>query len=243
MNLTLPTPAIFAHRGASQAAPENTLAAFQLALEQQADGIELDVHLTADRQVVVIHDHDLSRTTDGAGSVYAHTLEEIRQLDAGGGQQIPTLEEVLNLVGDQATLNIELKGLSSAATELPKAVTDLVQAHGLTGTVILSSFDPRLLAGARRFLPEARIGLLTPTGVLGEVIKAVSAPLLKPYSLHPHFSSVTPRYLQQAKERGRRVIAYTVNRAEDIRRLFALGISGIFTDDPLTARQIREALG
>ena len=107
MERSFPKPAIFAHRGASGSAPENTMAAFQLALQQHADGIELDVHLTADGQVVVIHDQDLSRTTNGQGMVDQLTLEELKHLDAGNGEQIPTLEEVLIQIGDQISWTIQ----------------------------------------------------------------------------------------------------------------------------------------
>lgn len=235
-------PAIFAHRGASQDLPENTLAGFELALEQNADGIELDVHLSADRKVVVIHDRDLSRTTNGTGYVDATPLSELRQLDAGEGQRIPTLAEVLTLAAGRAILNIELKGFSTSAADLPQAVIDLVSAHGLVQNVIFSSFHPRLLAATRRLMPEARIGLLTTAGMTGRLVKMIFEPRLQPSSLHPHYSSVTARYLQKAKAKGRQVLAYTVNQPEEMRRLFAMGIDGIITDDPLTARRIREEI-
>ena len=243
MNLSFPKPAIFAHRGASRYAPENTLSAFQLALEQHADGIELDVHLTADGEMVVIHDRDLSRTTDGAGYVDKMSLADIRKADAGEGQRIPTLTEVLELVGTQAILNIELKGFSTSASDLPQAVIDLLEAHGMVQNVIISSFHPRLLAVTRRLQPDIKIGLLMTAGVLFKLVSGIFEPILQPSSLHPHYSSVNPRYLQKARANNRRVLAYTVNQPEDMRRLFAMGIDGIITDDPLTARQVREELG
>ncbi len=243
MNLSFPTPAIFAHRGASRYAPENTLSAFQLALEQDADGIELDVHLSADREVVVIHDRDLSRTTNGGGYVDQMSLADIRQLDAGEGQRIPTLMEVLDLVGTQAILNIELKGFSTSAPDLPQAVINILESHGMVQDVIISSFQPRLLSITRRLQPEIRIGLLMTAGVLFKLVRYIIEPILQPSSLHPNYSSVNPRYLQKAKAKGRRVLAYTVNQPEDMRHLFAMGIDGIITDDPLTARQVREELG
>jgi glycerophosphoryl diester phosphodiesterase len=242
MSFNLPTTAIFAHRGASQDLPENTLAAFELALEQNADGIELDVHLSADREVVVIHDRDLSRTTNGSGYVDQTALSDLRLLDAGGGQRIPTLAEVIDLAADRVTLNIELKGFSTSAADLPMAVTDLINARGVMQKVIFSSFHPRLLATIRRLLPEARIGLLTTAGMTGRLVKMIYEPRLQPSSLHPHFSSVTTGYLKKAQAKGRLVLAYTVNQPEDMRHLFAMGIDGIITDDPLTARRIREEL-
>ena len=102
-------PKIIAHRGASGHAPENTMAAFRLAMEQHADGIELDVMLSKDGHVVVIHDATVNRTTNGTGRVSALTLAELQTLDAGNGEHIPTLEEVLETFGDQWVINVELK--------------------------------------------------------------------------------------------------------------------------------------
>ena len=238
--MSTPTPAIFAHRGASHYAPENTLAAFEIALQQQADGIELDVQLTADDQVVVIHDALLNRTTDGSGKVSQQTLKEIRQWDAGEGLKIPTLEEVLALIGDQAILNIELKRSSRKADQLPKVIIDLIQKYGLAHSVLLSSFDPYLLLCSRQVMPEIRLGILYSPGLAGHLKNNMYSPRIQPYSLHPHYSLVTPHLLESARERGQVVYAWTVNKPKKMRKLFAMGIDGIITDDPLTARKIRE---
>jgi len=131
---------IIAHRGASAQAPENTLAAFQLALDLQADGIELDVMLTGDQQVVVIHDEEVDRTTDGSGRVADMTLEEIRQLDAGQGEKVPTLSEVLDRFGGKLLINIELKNYTSIFDPLPVEVSKLIQSYDLVDDVLISSF-------------------------------------------------------------------------------------------------------
>lgn len=240
--MNLQKPAIFAHRGASLSAPENTLTSFRLALEQRANGIELDVHLTADQEVVVIHDADLSRTTNGQGLVHEHSLSELKQLDAGQGESIPTLEEVFKLIGNQLIINIELKSFTRSTKHLPERVLDLVQHYGLLDNVILSSFDPKLLSHSKHLNPQVRIGLLYPSGTPWQLLKGIFTPLLKPYSLHPHFSAVTSHLLYLAKKRNRRVFAWTVNQPEDMKRLFELGIDGIITDDPQTAYQVRESL-
>ena len=138
-----------AHRGASGLAPENTLPAFQLALELGADAIELDVHL-ADDELVVIHDDDLSRTTNGKGRVSTSSLVDLRQLDAGDGLRIPLLSEVLDLVGDQMGINIELKGRGTAGP-----VVDLLRARGQgPNHILLSAFDHDELVAARSAAPE-----------------------------------------------------------------------------------------
>jgi glycerophosphoryl diester phosphodiesterase len=230
-----PSPVIIAHRGDSAHAPENTLAAFRLALEKNADGIELDVHLSADGRVIVIHDTDLSRTTNGQGKVGDYSLTELRQLDASG-EPIPLLEEVLGILGSRAILNIELKGKDK---RLPACVVQLVEKHNKQNQIVYSSFNPFLLWRIKQIAPEAALGLLLLPGIISKVIQSIFEPHLKPWSLHPHFSSITPKFIEKARRKGRRVITYTVNKPEDIKRLIKLGIDGIFTDDPSAAVAIR----
>jgi glycerophosphoryl diester phosphodiesterase len=237
-----PTPAIFAHRGASKYAPENTLAAFELALEQQADGIELDVRLTVDDRVAVIHDASLNRTTNGRGRISHQTLQEIQQWDAGEGQKIPSLEEVLALVSDQAILNIELKGNFKTSNRLPEIVINLVKNHRLTQSVILSSFDPNMLLFARQVMPEICLGYLYSPRIISRLKYKMYTPRIQPYSLHPHGSLVSPRLLDRAQSQDIKVLAWTINIPEDMSDLFAMGIDGIITNDPLTATQVREKI-
>lgn len=236
----LPSPVIFAHRGASAHAPENTLAAFQLALEQKAEGIELDVHLSADGEVVVIHDIDVSRTTGGHGLIHSLTIREIRQLDAGNGETVPTLEEVLDLIKDQMLINVELKGFSTTAQGLAEKVTEVVQSYQLGEKIIYSSFNPRLLLDVRRRLPDAKIGLLFLPGALGGVLRFLLVPVVRPWSIHPHHASVSSGMVRRGSQKQRPIICYTVNEVEEMRRLFALGVAGIITDDPALAVQTRE---
>lgn len=233
--------AIFAHRGASAHAPENTLAAFRLAKEYQADGIELDVHLSADQHVVVIHDEDVSRTTNGQGKVFNLSLEELRRLDAGQGEPIPTLVEVLDLIRDQLFINIEIKGFSGPATLLPKKAAALVNERNLNSKVIYSSFNPLLLIRLRRIAPEAKLGLLMLSGGFGTAVHLIFSPFIRPWSLHPHYSTVSLKFLQQAEQKKQAIITWTVNQPEEMRRLFALGIQGIITDNPQQAFEVRKS--
>lgn len=152
---------VIAHRGASDRFPENTLIAFQEALEQGADGVECDVHLTADGEVVVIHDSTVDRTTDGSGVVAEMTLAQIEQLDAGSwkhgrfaGQRVPTLHQVAELVRDRAQLFIELRGHSP---ELPQRVIDLLRGAGVTGQAWLFTAHRPTLEALRRLAPEVRV--------------------------------------------------------------------------------------
>src|SRR6266508_4216831 len=144
---SLPRPVIFAHRGASAHAPENTLAAFELALAQQADGIELDVKLSSDGQVVVCHDSTVDRTTDGKGRIKDLPLAELKKLDAGSffsekfhGEKIPTLEEVFESVGKRTFINVELTNYNSPRDQLVETVCMLVKKCGLQQRVMFSSF-------------------------------------------------------------------------------------------------------
>src|SRR3989304_10409901 len=162
-------PLIFAHRGASAYAPENTLAAFRLALEHGADGIELDAKLSADGQVVVIHDQTVDRTTDGHGRVNQLTLTQLRQLDAGfckgaafKGERIPTLAEVLEMLGDRLIINIELTNYDSPQDGLPEKAAELVRAGHLEQSVLFSSFLPSNLLAIRNILPSVPLAILAP---------------------------------------------------------------------------------
>lgn len=246
MYADLPTPTLFAHRGASAHAPENTLAAFELALRQQADAIELDVMLTADNAVIVFHDHTLERVTDGTGKIAGYPLNVLKQLDAGShfdaafrGERIPTLDEVFETVGARTFINIELKNDATPNDNLPESVAALVTRHNLTQHVMVSSFNPIALRRFRRALPQVPQGLLALSGWQGALARGAFGRWISPHeALHPDQSDVNPALLHAAHRRGQRVHPYTVNLPANLLRLFALGIDGIHTDDPLLARQV-----
>jgi glycerophosphoryl diester phosphodiesterase len=237
---------IFAHRGASAHAPENTLAAFILALKQGADAIELDAKLTADGHVVVIHDQTVDRTTGSSGQVKEMSLAALRKLDAGShfdfafrGEPIPMLEEVFAEVGGKIFINVELTNYASLFDGLPEKVAALVERHDLTQSVLFSSFNPIALRRIHRLLPQVPLGLLCFPGRKGSWMRGWLGRLLVPYqALHPEVSDATPSLIAAVHHRNRRVNVYTVNRPEDMRRLFAAKVDGIFTDDPLLARKI-----
>jgi glycerophosphoryl diester phosphodiesterase len=239
----LPSPAIIAHRGSSAYAPENTLAAFKLALQQGADGIELDAKLSADGHVVVIHDPAVDRTTPFHGKVADLRLAELRKMDAGShfdiafkGESIPTLEEVFKAVGQLTYINVELTNYASPSDTLPEKVADLVRQYKLAQRVIFSSFNPIALVRIRRLVPEAPIGLLAFPGARGWLARSHLGRLVKYQSLHPELSDATAALINRVHKHSGRVFVYTVNRQEDMQRLFALGVDGIFTDDPLLAQ-------
>ncbi|GAB4527689.1 MAG: glycerophosphodiester phosphodiesterase [Anaerolineales bacterium] len=237
----LPTPVIFAHRGASAHAPENTLTAFELAVKQGAVAIELDAMLCASGEVVVIHDDTLERTTNGRGKVNETPLSTLQSLDAGAffapdfaGERIPTLEQVFETLGRRVFINVELKNYASPRDDLPERVAALVRQHGLEDWVMFSSFNPLALRRAQASLPKVPVGLLTTGSRAGRLLNALPGRLLVAYAaLHPERSAVDAGLVQAVHRRGKRLHVYTVNRPEEAGRLFALGVDGIFSDDPL----------
>jgi glycerophosphoryl diester phosphodiesterase len=249
MLTSLPQPIIFAHRGASAHAPENTLAAFELALAQNADAIELDVKLSADGQAVVIHDPTVDRTTGSRGRVKDLTFAHLRSLDAGSffsqnyrGEKIPSLEEVFDAVGKRTFINVELTNYSSPRDSLVETVCMLVKQFGLQKHVMFSSFFASNLSKARAYLPEVPGGLLAFHGWLGAWARSFGFNFGKYQALHPHWKDVTSQQVQRVHRLNRRIHVWTVNAADDMRRLFHWGVDAIFTDDPQLAVQVRSEL-
>ena len=240
---------VFAHRGASAYAPENTLAAFELAIRQRADAIELDAKLTADRQVVVIHDQTVDRTTEGSGEVGKMASATLRELDAGSffdetyqGEKIPLLSEVFEVVGKRIFINIELTNYASLTDTLPEAVADLVQGYNLEESVMFSSFNPIALWRIKRSLPAVPVGLLAQPGKSGMWARSWLGGLVPHEALHPEKGDATSSLIHKNHHNGKRVYVYTVNQPTEMQHLFQIGVDGIFTDDPLIALQVREQI-
>jgi glycerophosphoryl diester phosphodiesterase len=246
MLTSLPQPVIFAHRGASAHAPENTLAAFELALDQNADAIELDVKLSADGHAVVIHDPTLDRTTGTHGRVKDLSLAELQSLDAGSffskkysGEKIPTLAEVFEAVGKRTVINVELTNYTTPRDPLVETVCMLVRKFGLQKRVMFSSFFASNLSKAEAYLPEVPRGLLAFNGWLGAWARSFGFNFGRYQALHPFLKDVTSQQVQRVHRLNRRIHVWTVNTAEDMRRLFHWGVDAIFTDDPQLAVQVR----
>lgn len=236
-------PLIVAHRGARLEAPENTLPAFRLALEQGADGVELDVRLTRDGQAVVLHDATLDRTTDGYGPVSQATLEDLRRLDAGAwfapafaGTRLPTLEQALEALSSARWVNVELKGPSGPGERLESQVLRAVERAGTGGRVILSSFGVLQLWHLRRMNRQVALAWLHgpgPVAYLGFLL----ARALELQALHPFHRAVSERYVRRAQERNLKVVPWTVNDPDEARRLSGWGVTGLITDRPAEMRQ------
>jgi len=246
----LPSPTIFAHRGASAHAPENTIPAFKLALHHNADAIELDAKLSADGHVVVIHDQTVDRTTTSSGQVGHLSLSELRALDAGShfditykNETIPTLEEVFDSCGVQIFINIELTNYASIKDNLPDKVAQLVKKHKLEKNILISSFNPVALRRMNRLLPEVPIGFLSLPGRKGIWARSHLGRILVPYqALHPELGDASSSLVKRVHQLGQRVYVYTVNHAKDLRRMFELNVDGIFTDDVPLAREVLRSI-
>ena len=237
-----PHPIIFAHRGDFAHAPENTLPSFEQALQKGADGVELDVKLTSDGQVIVIHDSTVDRTTNGKGRVASLPLEDIRMLDAGNwfnekfaGTKIPLLQEVFGLVSKDKLINIELTNYSSPRDGLAIKVCDLIKRHNNHKQIIFSSFFSSNLKIAAQTLPEIPRGLLAMPGLVGLWARSFGFMFGDYQALHPHISNASQQQMQRAHRVKRRVHVWTVNSPEEINQLKEWGVDGIITDDPQMA--------
>jgi glycerophosphoryl diester phosphodiesterase len=216
---------IYAHRGYSAAHPENTLAAVQGAIDLGVYGVELDIHLSSDGVPVVIHDQDLARTTNGTGAVASKTVANLATLDAGNGQGVPTLDDVLTLANGRLHFDIEIKGKNCE-----QAVLDVLSRHPQTNAAI-SSFDWDVLANVRALAPDIELWVLM-DDVTDEAIDTAMS--LGASTLAVDHLSVTATAMEKAAIAGLRVMAWTVNSQEEADRLRNLGVVSICTDDPGT---------
>ena len=217
------------HRGAKGHAPENTLISFQKAIDLEVDGIELDVHVTFDQQLICLHDDTLDRTTSGTGLVNSFTLAELKALRINNLYEIPTLEEVLNLVDKEIFINIELKGKNTA-----KPVADLIERYILEKNwtfehFIVSSFDWNALQEIRSLNPKISIGVLTQTDL---ALAIGFADFIKAKSVHPYFHLLTHENTALMQQKGFQVFPWTVNELEDLQKIKSFKVDGIISDFP-----------
>ncbi|HYB13241.1 MAG TPA: glycerophosphodiester phosphodiesterase family protein [Myxococcota bacterium] len=227
---------VIAHRGASAYRPENTFSSYELAVEQAADMIEIDLHLSRDGAVVVAHD-ELLVGLGGRGEIAEATLAELRALDAGGGQRIPTLEEVLDRFGSRIPFNLELKrAVNADYSGLEGKALDAVVRRGLLERTLFSSFYDAVLRRLRALCREARIALLVsrklPKGALDR------AALVQAEAVNPEHSVASPEFVGQAHDAGLDVHVFTVDAESELKRFLALGVDGIFTNAPDRLRRL-----
>ena len=225
---------IIAHRGASTLAPENTLKAFKLAFEQESDGIEFDTYQHADG-IVVFHDKTLDRTTNASGLLLQTPLADLKQIDAGEGEVIPTLDEVLTTVPDGAFCNIEVKHLHNADTWVQAVQQAVEDTQIKLNTLLISSFNHHWLAAIKALWPQVAIGALTATYALDATHCARQ---LNAKSINIALDVVNADFVDVSKQAGLDVYVYTVDEPEDMLQLKQWGVTGIFTNVPDIAKHI-----
>ena len=225
---------LFAHRGVSDLAPENSMAAFQLALDQQCDGIELDVRLMSG-QVVVMHDASVDRTTNGTGLVSQFSLEQWQQLDVGNGEAPPSLRQVLDLVAARCEVNIELK----SADLVDQVAAEMTFAEDYFGfqqsQFCVSAFDHRLLMSVKHILPHVNIAPLIASC---PVVLAQFAHDMGAQALHSDTGTTDEELVRDAHSRGLAIRVFTVQRAADLMRLKHIGVDAVFVNDVAWARKV-----
>ncbi|WP_326183374.1 glycerophosphodiester phosphodiesterase [Virgibacillus halodenitrificans] len=228
---------IYAHRGSSLLAPENTMAAFQLAFQQGAQGIETDVQLTKDNIPVLIHDERVNRTTNGKGYVKDYTFQQLKQLDAGAwfntefaGATVPSLEEFLKWFGGKPlTLNIELKNNKIDYKNMESIVYDLLYSYDLLDRTILSTFNPNSVERLRKISQHLNCALLRSRRKKQLITYAKE---LGANAIHIKYRLLSNSLVQQCKQQGLQVRVYTVNHPRQIKRCLDLEVNGVITDVP-----------
>ncbi len=231
---------VVGHRGAMGYCPENTLASFERGLELGSDWIELDVHLSRDGEVVVIHDETLDRTTNGHGYIKDHTLAELRTLDAGDGQQIPTLNEVLAWASARnVTLDIEIKNAPLYYDGIEASVVQLLAAHNMTDQVVVISFDHPAVARVKALEPDIMTGVLyaaRPVDCVGLARQAQADAVL------PQLTFVTRQDVERVHNAGLYVAPWVANEPGAIEDAIAKGVDALATNYPdRVARLVRGA--
>lgn len=230
---------VIAHRGASGIAPENTLAAFELALEQESDIIELDIQSTKDDVLVICHDPKINRTSNGKGYVHDHTFNDIRTYDFGSwfsdefkGERIPSLKEALQLFQDtDIMINIEIKNGPIFYEGIEEKMLELLKQYQILDRVIVSSFDHRCLQKLRKLHQDIKLGMILPLNMV-HVFQYIDQSGIEPYSLHPKSYYLTKELIQGAHNRDMKVFPYTVDNLNEGLKLKQLGIDGICTNYP-----------
>lgn len=216
------------HRGARGHAPENTLLSIDTGIRLGADMIEFDVQ-QCDNELVVIHDPRLERTTTGQGRVEDVRFDYLRRLDAGQGQQVPTLQEVLDLVEGRVPLNIEVKSAGGTATRIAAILRAAMVDGWSASQFLVSSFHLPELYEFKQIAPEIPVAAL----VCGIPLDwAACAVEIGAHAINISAEFADPRLLHDAHTRGLKVYVYTVNHPDDIRRLRAAGFDGVFSDYP-----------
>ena len=230
-------PEVIAHRGFKTIAPENTIVAFSKAIELDVDGIELDVHLSKDKRIVVIHDETLQRTTNGSGYVKDFNYNDFKKLDAGSWfsaeykrEKIPMLEEVFELLKDsKKILNIELKNSIVEYEDIERMVIDMIVKYTFQEHTIISSFNHYSLRKVKAIKPEIRTAILC-NNITFELLEYMKK--YKANDIHINVLALNKELLNCCKANGIKLRCFTVNAKSDMKKLVQIGVDGIITDYP-----------
>ena len=234
---SLPLPLVIAHRGDVTNAPENTISAFRAALDLGADGIELDVRLTKDEQLVVFHDRFLDRTSSGQGLVNHSTLDEVRGLDAGSwfgptfkGEQPPTLDEVFESLPADFLINVEMKVIMKGMTLIAHKVAEVVRRHARRDSTLVASFNPISLYELRKIDPRINRGYIWSRRHPFPIRSRCFSPLVQADWYDPANDSYSAKLHRKFQARGARVLAWDLDFDRDMARMAAARLDAIVTD-------------
>jgi glycerophosphoryl diester phosphodiesterase len=217
------------HRGAKGYEPENTLISFQKAIDIGVDGIELDVHLSSDGAIMVIHDETIDRTTNEKGVVNKLSLQELKTFQIEKENTIPTLIEVFDLVNKRCFINIELKGKGTSKPIINLIEHYIEEKNWEYSHLIISSFDWTALQEVRKWNPKIPVGVLTHTDL---DLAIAFAKFIKAETIHPYFHLLNTENTQKMQNEGFKVFAWTVNEIEDIQKIKSFHVNGIISDFP-----------
>ncbi|MGB1254084.1 MAG: glycerophosphodiester phosphodiesterase [Candidatus Promineifilaceae bacterium] len=222
---------IIGHRGASDFAPENTMMAFELSQQQGSDGLEFDIHLSRDGVPMVIHDHTLDRTTNATGPVGALDCAALGQVDAGQGEPVPTLAQVFDRFGRTQLYNVEIKEYGARSAECVAAVAALIEQYGLAAYCTISSFEYEVVQQSQAMMPTN-----TAFALLRMPDSSPIPDWYAGHADHPHYPMIDAAYMAWAADAKQRVHTWTVNEADEARRLYALGVNALITNKPAFLR-------
>lgn len=218
-----------AHRGAKGYEPENTLKSFQKALDLNADGIELDVHLSADGHIIVMHDETIDKMTNGKGDINTFSLSELKSFLIADKYQIPTLNEVFDLIDKKCFINVELKNADTSKQVVSLIETYIEEKEWKYEHFIISSFDWNALQEVHNLNPKIPIGVLTEENIHTALAFAES---IKAKAIHPDYHLLTPENVKEIQEKGFLVLPWTVNIEDDIQKIKSYKVDGIISDFP-----------
>ncbi|MFX0018212.1 MAG: glycerophosphodiester phosphodiesterase [Promethearchaeota archaeon] len=227
---------IIGHKGANKSEPENTLKSFRKAIELQADYIEFDVQVSKDGEIVVIHDYEISELTGHSVNIKEMTLNELKQLDMGEGEKIPTLQEVIKLTQGEIGLQIEIK-----VNDIGNEIIEMLRDANLIESTLISSFIHSELLKIKKLEPEIKLGALLSERISDprDLTKATKRVIKKNlFAVHPHFAGVDKELIDFAHNSNLKVNVWTINERPDMERLIKLGVDGIITDDIPLAKEL-----